>query len=294
MRGWMLSAAGAVMIAAAHAAPPTPAEVVAAERAFAADGQARGWIAAFKKYAAPDAIAFQPDPVNVQESFKNRPDEPADRSLKWWPIWAGIATSGDLGFTTGPYTVGDTRFGSYFTVWAKQADGTWRWIYDGGPRHEAASPHGPDTEPAHLAMATAAAGSAATAWAEIGEVEAKFAAAAQQNTKAAYLVHLSADARIMGSPAQPATTAAERSAELDRRADRVQSAWRARISGGRSRLYLRRRQLDARRRGTARPLCAHLAEAQRRLEARVRRASRRAARTAAEAAIALNPISLRP
>ena len=218
MRGWMLSAAGAVMIAAAHAAPPTPAEVVAAERAFAADGQARGWIAAFKKYAAPDAIAFQPDPVNVQESFKNRPDEPADRSLKWWPIWAGIATSGDLGFTTGPYTVGDTRFGSYFTVWAKQADGTWRWIYDGGPRHEAASPHGPDTEPAHLAMATAAAGSAATAWAEIGEVEAKFAAAAQQNTKAAYLVHLSADARIMGSPAQPATTAAERSAELDRRA----------------------------------------------------------------------------
>jgi ketosteroid isomerase-like protein len=67
-------------------------------------------------------------------------------------------------------------------------------------------------------MATAAAGSAAEAWAEVGEVEAKFAAAARQNARAAYLVHLSADARIMGSPAQPATTLAEHSAELDRRA----------------------------------------------------------------------------
>lgn len=218
MRSLVLCAFGAVFVAQAHAAPATPADVVAAEREFAADGQARGWIAAFKKYAAADAIAFQPDPVNVQDAFKDQPDEPADRSLKWWPVWAGISQSGDLGFTTGPYTSGEQRFGHYFTVWAKQADGSWRWIYDGGPRNEVRSPLGPDTEPTHLAMARASAGSSAKAWAEVGEVEAKFAIAAQQNAKAAYLTHLSADARIMGSPALPATKASEHGAELDRRA----------------------------------------------------------------------------
>jgi len=218
MRGLVICAAGAVLIAQVHAAPATPADVVAAEREFAADGQARGWIAAFKRYAAADAIAFQPDPVNVQESFKDQPDEPADKSLKWWPVWAGMAQSGDLGFTTGPYTAGEARFGHYFTVWAKQANGSWRWIYDGGPRNETRSPLGPDTEPTHLPMATAASGSPDKAWAEVSEVEAKFATAAKQNAKAVYLVHLSADARIMGSPALPATTAPEHAAELDRRA----------------------------------------------------------------------------
>jgi ketosteroid isomerase-like protein len=222
MRGLMLCVASAALIAQANAAPATPADVVAAEREFAADGQARGWIAAFKKYAAPDAIAFQPDPVNVQQSFKDQPDEPADRSLKWWPVWAGIARSGDLGFTTGPYTAGEGRFGHYFTVWAKQPNGSWRWIYDGGPRNEAPSPLGPETEPVHLPVSTAASGSADKAWAEVAEVETKFAAAAKQNSKAAYLVHLSADARIMGSPALPATTAPEHAAELDRRAASIE------------------------------------------------------------------------
>ena len=218
MRGLMFCAVSAALMAQANAAPATPGDVVAAERAFAADGQARGWIAAFKRYAAPDAIAFQPDPVNVQESFKGQPDEPADRSLKWWPVWAGIAKSGDLGFTTGPYTAGDKQFGHYFTVWAKQADGSWRWIYDGGPRNEVRSPLGPETQPTHLPMATVAAGSADKAWTEVAEVEAKFAAAAKANAKAAYLVHLSSDARIMGSPALPAANTAEHGAELDRRA----------------------------------------------------------------------------
>lgn len=149
----------------ARAAPTaSPAEVIAAEREFAADAQGRGFIAAFKKYAAPDAIGFQPDPVNVQHSLAGRPNEPADRSLKWWPVWGGIAQSGDIGFTTGPY------------------------------------------------------GSADKAWSDVAKLESALAAAAKKNTKAAYLVSLSDDARIMGSPAQPATDGATREAELDRRA----------------------------------------------------------------------------
>lgn len=199
----------------AHAGPVD--EVVAAERAFAADGQARGWIAAFKRYAAPDAVVFRGDPVNAQDSLKDQPDEPADRSLKWWPIWAGIAQSGDLGFTTGPFTAGETGFGHYFTVWAKQPDGSWRWIFDGGPRNEAKSPFGPDTTPVHMPVATNSSGSANKAWAEVAAIEAALAKAALSDAKAAVLAHLADDARIMGSPAQPAVDRSQHHAELDRR-----------------------------------------------------------------------------
>jgi hypothetical protein len=210
----------ALLLGSAAAAEPgaSPDAVVAAEREFAADAQARGWIAAFKKYAAADAVVFQPDPVNAQASLVDQPDEPADRSLKWWPVWAGIALSGDLGFTSGPYTVGDKGFGHYFTVWSKQSDGTWRWIYDGGPRNEAKSPLGPDTEPAHVPLATASSESPGKAWSEVAATEAVLAIAAAKNSKAAYLSHLSRDARIMGSPAQPAIDRNAHSAELDRRA----------------------------------------------------------------------------
>ena len=93
---------GAVCGTAMAEQSPSPSEIVAAERAFAADAQARGFIAAFKRYAAPEGIDFGPDPENVQQSLANEPDEPANRSLKWWPVWAGIAQSGELGFTTGP------------------------------------------------------------------------------------------------------------------------------------------------------------------------------------------------
>lgn len=210
----------ACLAGGAVAAEPgaSPEAVVAAERAFAADAQARGWVAAFKRYAAVDAVVFQPDPVNAQASLADQPDEPADRSLRWWPMWAGIAVSGDLGFTTGPYMVGDKGFGHYFTVWAKQNDRTWRWIYDGGPRNEEKSPLGPETEPVHLPIASVAAGWPEVAWADVARMEVLLANAAQQDTKAAYLAYLSSDARLMGSPAQPAIGVTAIGAELDRRA----------------------------------------------------------------------------
>lgn len=220
MRGLTLGLLAAVVLgsATAYARPPSPEEVIAAEREFAADAQARGWIAAFKKYSAPDGVVFQPDPISAKESLATQPDEPADRSLKWWPVWGGIATSGDLGFTTGPYTAGDKFFGHYFTAWAKQPDGAWRWIYDGGPGNDAKSPLGPETKPEHLQLATASAGSAAKAWQEVAQSEAALAAAAVKNVKGAYTAWLSADARIMGSREQPAVGVAAHATELDRRA----------------------------------------------------------------------------
>ncbi len=111
--------------------PGNANDVVAAERAFAARGAEIGWVAAFREYTAPDGMVG--DFQNAPQSLNETSDQGA-RNLFWWPAYAGIAWSGDLGFTTGPFSVDEARTprGQYFTVWRRQPDGSWKWIWDGG------------------------------------------------------------------------------------------------------------------------------------------------------------------
>jgi len=61
-------------------------------------------------------------------------------SLRWQPIKADLARSGELGYTYGRYqfTTTDpagqsvTRHGKYVTIWKKQPDGAWRVAVDIG------------------------------------------------------------------------------------------------------------------------------------------------------------------
>jgi ketosteroid isomerase-like protein len=61
-------------------------------------------------------------------------------SLRWQPIKAELARSGELGYTYGRYqlTATDaegqsvTRYGKYVTIWKKQPDGAWRVVVDIG------------------------------------------------------------------------------------------------------------------------------------------------------------------
>ncbi|UPT61606.1 MAG: hypothetical protein M0D54_14510 [Hyphomonadaceae bacterium JAD_PAG50586_4] len=112
---------------------PDVAPVVAAERAFAAAAQQGGWVEAFENYSTADAIVLQAGPVNARQSLAGiDPANRGDTSLNWGPQFAGVSSGGDFGFTTGPYNGGGAAFGQYFTVWRRQADGSWKWIYDGG------------------------------------------------------------------------------------------------------------------------------------------------------------------
>ena len=112
----------------------TTAPVIAAERAFAARAGEVAWVPAFREFVAPDGQLAGPDgysdaPVALAEA----PDD-ANRLVFWWPAFAGISHAGDLGFTTGPVSLDESRTarGHYFTVWRRQPDGSWKWIYDGG------------------------------------------------------------------------------------------------------------------------------------------------------------------
>lgn len=203
---------------AAPAADPAP--VVAAERAFAADGLAMGIKGSFLKHSAPDAILFAPGPVKAHDLYAKRPDQKGP-PLVWWPLWAGIARSGDLGFTTGPATYDGRESGWYFTVWAKQADGGWKWLYDGGAAsaHDGAAPQG--SQPAYLAASTGPEATASLAMGQVRAAEAALAKLAAADAKAAYLAVLSPDARVAGSKAAPATTPQAVTAELSTRASKI-------------------------------------------------------------------------
>lgn len=211
----------AALIAAPAVAAPDPAPVVAAERAFAADGLKLGIKASFLAHSAPGAIVFQPDPVSAQATYKAAPDDAGGPPLVWWPLKAGIARSGDLGFTTGPFTYDGKPGGYYFTVWKLQADGSWKWIFDGGPPSDMTTAAPKDSPPGYLLISTTKGKYPEAAFADVRKAEAALALDAQIDVKTAYLKVLSPDARVAGSRAAPVDTPAGQAAELTTRAAQI-------------------------------------------------------------------------
>lgn len=193
------------------------APVVAAERAFAADGLAMGIKGSFVKHAAPEGIVFIDKPVKAREFYGARPDK-AHPPLVWWPVYAGVSKSGDLGFTTGPATFGGKPSGWYFTVWKKQADGSWKWVYDGGPPSDTAGAPGPEAPVAALPVATTG---TRDAYRAVTAKEALLAKAAETDVAAAYGPVLAVDSLIVGSPAAPLATPDGQARELAARAKAI-------------------------------------------------------------------------
>ncbi|CAN5406974.1 hypothetical protein BH09PSE1_BH09PSE1_11250 [soil metagenome] len=197
--------AAAVASSPAFAQAPDAAPVVAAERAFAAETGEVGINRGFTRWSTPDAVVIGGgQAANVREAYPDR-SKPADEpALAWWPNWAGIAKSGDLGFTTGGVSVNGARAGHYFTVWKKQPDGHWLWVYDGGSGASAADVPDAATEP--LVLATAAIGSSSpeAAMAEVRAAEAALATAAGTGQAAAHLAVLADDGRLYVAPRPPA------------------------------------------------------------------------------------------
>ena len=129
---------------------PALASLVAAEREFARTSVEKGVRDSFLAFFADDGINFQPHPTKTREAFLSRP-APTVRppvTLNWEPIWADVSSGGDMGYTTGPYTLVDnspekrpTRHGYYFSVWKKQQNGDWKVVVDLGTQNpEPASP----------------------------------------------------------------------------------------------------------------------------------------------------------
>ena len=183
------------------------APIVASERAFAADFPAMGLPGSFQKWGLPEAIIIgggKPD--TVANLYRGQPvvRQPAEPLLEWWPVFAGVARSGDLGFTTGPAASNGTRFGHYFTVWRRQPDGSWRWVYDGGSSADPKAQPGPDFEPTILPVSTEGSASPAVAMDEVRTAEAALAGAARTDQKAAHLALMAENGLLYVSTQPPA------------------------------------------------------------------------------------------
>ena len=214
----LLAAVAATPSLARTADPsPDPTPVIAAERAFAADGLATGVDASFLKWSAPEAVMIAGGGPKLAHEILDPKAvfDPTAPSLVWWPNWAGIARSGDLGFTTGGVEVGGRRTGHYFTIWKRQSDGSWKWVYDGGTGATAANVPGADTEPVRLWVATVGSASPEAAMTEVRAEEAKLASAAATDQKTAHLAVLADDGRLYVAPLPPAIGAAAYPAALD-------------------------------------------------------------------------------
>lgn len=116
-------------------------DLAATERAFAAKAVKERWQVAFIAYFADDGIGFGPHPERTKQMLQSRsiPTAPRTVVFNWSPIFGDISLAGDLGYTTGPVLYTDVtdsqkppRHGTYFSVWQKQADFSWRVVIDMG------------------------------------------------------------------------------------------------------------------------------------------------------------------
>ena len=130
------------LVAVAAAVPAKASDfddLVAAERAFAADASARGTRAAFLAFLAEDGLVFDPGPTSGQRVWGSRKESKA--KLEWAPELAEIAASGDLGYTCGPWRYTPegadkpAAFGHFFTIWRKNSEGQWKVLIDHGIGH---------------------------------------------------------------------------------------------------------------------------------------------------------------
>lgn len=198
--------AAPTIVAAQDAAP-----VIAAERAFAADFPAMGLAGSFSKWGRPDGVIIGGgQPATVEAVFDGAPRtrQPGEALIEWWPTFAGVARSGEMGFTTGPAFRDQQPFGHYFTIWLRQPDGQWRWVYDGGTNARPTGQPGRETEPRLLPVAMVGAASAEAAFDEVRAAETALAAEARTDQKAAHLKVLAADGRLYVASRPPAEGAA--------------------------------------------------------------------------------------
>jgi ketosteroid isomerase-like protein len=144
----MLAAATmlASCLAAAHAAPADRARdlanMVQTEYDFSDTAKKEGFKASFLKYLSEDNVMFADGPVKGRERVASRP-EPSGL-LQWYPDYAVVASTGDVGLSTGPWVFSKddqpVAFGHFFSIWRKQADGTWRNALDIGIDHDEIKP----------------------------------------------------------------------------------------------------------------------------------------------------------
>ncbi len=116
-------------------------ELIAVEKEFCDMAQREGVEKAFVYFAADSAVILRGDHLikgkeAIQRKYSLFPTKGV--KLVWTPDFADVAASGDLGYTYGKYTytatdslgVNHASEGVFHTVWKRQTDGSWKFVWD--------------------------------------------------------------------------------------------------------------------------------------------------------------------
>ena len=209
-------------------------DVIQVEHDFAKDSVATGVKKSFLRFVAPDGVIFRPKPVPALATLEaDEDDSPSDGFLDWWPVMAGVSSSGDLGFSVGPWYQHLTKppanypadvYGYYCTIWRRQADGSLKFVVDGaGAFLRTTVPTRPKGSPvARLPIPNEARKVGAEgATAEVTALEEKLGAAVRADARAALPGYYYSGAWVMGSHVEVVPGKAGWAAELGRRPARM-------------------------------------------------------------------------
>lgn len=118
-------------------------EILQTEQNFANLVKEEGIKIAFLRYASDNAVLMRNNELIISKSaikihFENQSTEDTNISLFWKPDFIDVSNSGDLGYTYGKYIhsyidqdgeIIKTE-GVFHTVWKRQLDGTWKFVWD--------------------------------------------------------------------------------------------------------------------------------------------------------------------
>ncbi|CAN5331927.1 hypothetical protein BH09BAC2_BH09BAC2_07740 [soil metagenome] len=114
------------------------AEIAAADKAMSDRAAKEGFHKTLLEYTDEDVVKPGEGtyPVmgkaNLEKLWNGKKDF---MNLTWEPFKTEAAASGDLGYTLGNWKLvqPDTiLYGNYYTIWKKQANGNWKFVFDGG------------------------------------------------------------------------------------------------------------------------------------------------------------------
>ncbi len=110
------------------------------DKAFSALSVDKGMKTAFVEYIDSNGILLKPGKMPIIGAhaidYLIQQDD-TSFELNWQPYNAMVAASADLGFTYGVYAlhpanIDTVLYGTYVTIWKKQANGTWKFVLDSG------------------------------------------------------------------------------------------------------------------------------------------------------------------
>lgn len=116
-------------------------ELFAVEKEFCDMAQRAGVEKAFVYFAADSSVILRGEQlIKGKEAIRKKYSLFPTKGVKlvWRPNFADVADSGDLGYTYGKYTYTSTDSmgirhsseGVFHTVWKRQADGRWKFVWD--------------------------------------------------------------------------------------------------------------------------------------------------------------------